>query len=351
MGVSCIILATSMFKAKHLILVIFLAIVMMPQMVEARTYSPDLPDLYITEVWAENNHIAASVCNHGVTTSTYDFPAKGKIGYSLYYYPDIVTSIFIGGHELKHSIQMVETGCFIAVVDLQLYKQLFNIGNGRHRVKIEVDLADLVAELDETNNSLITDLDIIIIEDEKDPYNYRLIKLADDPRVYNVDNGVLHQIRSQEIFLANGYRWADIKVVSKDVFDQYEIGRPVDYYNKLKSGSLVKLANNTRIYFIDRGFRRHIRSPRVFEGKGYDWADVITLSKDEFDSYPEGMDLEYLARIEGTPEIYLISVKYKEHIMSAETFEYRGFKWEDVIAVSQEEFDSYPGRIISYFSY
>ncbi|HEX9664646.1 MAG TPA: hypothetical protein VGA49_02385, partial [Patescibacteria group bacterium] len=164
---------------------------------------------------------------------------------------------------------------------------------GQHRVEVAADLINYVEELDETNNFLIIDLELTITEEEKDLYNYKVIKLADDPKVYNVVNGVLHWIPSKEIFLANGYNWGDIIIVPREVLGQYDLGDEVSYYNKLKDGTLIKLEGDIKIYSIDSGFKRYILSPEVFEARGYNWGDVITLSKGEFDSYPEGEGLNF----------------------------------------------------------
>lgn len=56
----------------------------------------------------------------------------------------------------------------------------------------------------------------------------------------------------------------------------------------LPSGSLVKIENDSRVYYIENGQRRWIESGAIFEAQGFSWAEVQTISRAQFNDHREG---------------------------------------------------------------
>jgi len=61
--------------------------------------------------------------------------------------------------------------------------------------------------------------------------------------------------------------------------------------NNYSNGSLLRAKNTAGIYLIENGDKRPIKSAKIFLGKGYKWGDVIEVSQSEMNSYPLGTDL------------------------------------------------------------
>lgn len=54
-----------------------------------------------------------------------------------------------------------------------------------------------------------------------------LIKDKNNPKVFIISNGELHQILNEEVFKKFGYKWTDIINVSKSIIDQYQVSDPI----------------------------------------------------------------------------------------------------------------------------
>lgn len=55
---------------------------------------------------------------------------------------------------------------------------------------------------------------------------------------------------------------------------------------EVNEGDLIKYETTTYVYSL--GTKRGITTAEVFEGCGYDWANVRLLEKSDFDQIPEG---------------------------------------------------------------
>jgi len=124
--------------------------------------------------------------------------------------------------------------------------------------------------------------------------------------VYLVEGDYKRLIRSAEIFIAKGYKWEDIIVVSQTEMNIYPLGsaltmdgEPKD--NKilekkmssdaLSDGMLVRAKNTHGVYLIHNNKKRAIKSATIFLSKGYKWRDVVDIEQEIFFMYPQGSDV------------------------------------------------------------
>lgn len=115
------------------------------------------------------------------------------------------------------------------------------------------------------------------------------------------------------------------------------------------SGNLIKTAGNPSIYVLEDGKRRWISSPTSFLSHGFRWDQVITISEAEMAVYPVGSTLQAragtLLKAETNPSVYVTdlsgSMYIKRWITSPAAFEALGYKWEDIQIVSDVELSSY----------
>jgi len=63
-------------------------------------------------------------------------------------------------------------------------------------------------------------------------------------------------------------------------------------------GTLVNTLNSMGIYLIEKGRKQPIKSAEIFLGKGYKWGDVVTISQEEMNSYSLGPEVTMDKNIE-----------------------------------------------------
>lgn len=126
-----------------------------------------------------------------------------------------------------------------------------------------------------------------------------------------------------------------------------------------KHGDLVRAKGNTKIYYIEGQQigpqityqRRGIGSEEVFNKMGFRWENIKEIeyqdlmnipegkpiwSKELISSFPEGS----LIRAKGKSQTYVIQGGRKCYIPDPETFQSRGYSWDQVQEVDQEVLDS-----------
>ena len=102
-----------------------------------------------------------------------------------------------------------------------------------------------------------------------------LIRVEGDPRVYVIVNNVKRHIPNPEVFNSYGYKWSDIKLVGAAEAAKYS------------TTILMKLANNPKIYAIENSAKKWITSPVEFNAKGYKWDAILEVNAAELAVYPE----------------------------------------------------------------
>ncbi|MCX6746087.1 MAG: hypothetical protein NTX00_03665 [Candidatus Parcubacteria bacterium] len=106
--------------------------------------------------------------------------------------------------------------------------------------------------------------------------------------VYYVEDGIKYPVWSKEI-LALNYKNYKLTKVSPEELDKY-----ITAANgvRLKDGTLIKLAEDSKVYVISNGSHRWIANESTFKQLGYNWSDVITVNDKVFSLHPQGDDLD-----------------------------------------------------------
>ena len=101
----------------------------------------------------------------------------------------------------------------------------------------------------------------------------------------------------------------------------------------------VKIANSSAIYYLDhaRGLKKTYVSAKAFLSYGNQWSDVKVISEAELNKWPEVR----LVKSNASPAVYYISSGQKALITSEKQFIDSGFKWSDVVTISQTDLDEY----------
>jgi peptidoglycan hydrolase-like amidase len=175
--------------------------------------------------------------------------------------------------------------------------------------------------------------------------NSTLVKSKIQPSVYLIDKKnskkVKREFTSAELFNHLNYDWSKIIEISQEELNLYPTEKPMLY----KNGDLLQAENSSPVYLIENGKKRKIDSLGIFQAKNYQWNQVIVVSEREITFYPLDSPLKYpdsaLIKKQGGNKIYLVKNGKGEWIQSAEEFKSAGYKWEDIVELSQEEFSRY----------
>lgn len=168
-----------------------------------------------------------------------------------------------------------------------------------------------------------------------------LLKATNNPKVYYIDNGQKRPIESPNM-LRSQFRWDDLVVTTQAEIDALPNGPQMTY----RDGSL--LSNGGSVYVISDGQRLPIDSPSTFLQKGYKWSNVIAVSDAELAPQPQGPGLTTASKhpngsllVKPGGEVYVIKNGQRRYIPSPLIFQAR-YRWESLIEVSEAYLNTYP---------
>lgn len=173
-----------------------------------------------------------------------------------------------------------------------------------------------------------------------------LVKSKSRDMVYLIDKNKRLAILSLQLFNLKKYKWSNVVILSDRNLAVYPLSKPLAY----PEGSLIR-GPGPEVYLIDNETRRHITSPTLFKNKGFDWKKIITVSNEELLAHPIGQiaffnDGTLIKSI--SSEVYLIKSEKRHWIKTGEIFSKLGYKWQNIIQMSQQEINQYPlGAIIA----
>lgn len=168
-----------------------------------------------------------------------------------------------------------------------------------------------------------------------------LLKATNNPKVYYIDNGQKRPIESPNM-LRSQFRWEDLVVTTQIEIDALPNGPQMTY----RDGSL--LSNGGSIYVISDGQRFPIDSPSTFLQKGYKWNNVIAVSDAELAPHPQGPSLTTASKhpngsllVKPGGAVFVIKNGQRRYIPSPLIFQAR-YRWESLIEVSDSYLNTYP---------
>jgi hypothetical protein len=105
------------------------------------------------------------------------------------------------------------------------------------------------------------------------------LKSQDDQKVYAIKGTRKLWIPSTDAFVSMGYEWGNVVTL------------PVAQANMYSTISLAKTADSDKVYFLGDGRRQWITTAEKFVAAGYNWNDIAVVSNQELDAYVNGSDI------------------------------------------------------------
>jgi surface antigen len=230
-----------------------------------------------------------------------------------------------------------------------------------------------------------------------------LLRARGQAAVYVVQGGMRRLIPDESTFLAHGYRWENVLEVSPNELARNPEGSPLSSSSPGPSpaspgvpsnpgptgppaswpdGSLVRANSGTerdKVYVVENGWRRWVPDAETFNARGYRWEDVRVIRPDQIARIPQGQPLPRasasaptapsypapsaptvpaptgppatswpdgsLVRADSGPErdrVYVVQNGWRRWVPDAETFNARGYRWEDVRVIRTDQIARIP---------
>jgi len=159
-----------------------------------------------------------------------------------------------------------------------------------------------------------------------------LVRAIGHQRVYRIVNRKRLWIPTITAFNAQGLKWEDIEDIGETIVNQYP---------RLK---LTRATNDPKIYYLtENGLKRWIPTIEIFNSYNNKWEDVIELSLTELNAYPDSI----LIRLEGGTKVYKLENGKKRWIRTAQALNRLKYDWAKIVPVNSIELNYYiEGKVI-----
>ena len=153
--------------------------------------------------------------------------------------------------------------------------------------------------------------------------------------IYVIRNGRREWIPSPAAFAAGGYQWGAVINVPAFVVARIPAVLP--------EGTLVRATGGSKIYEIEDGKRHWISTLELFVSRGFQWDQVTEADEDFLRSIPEGLPFGVGegSIVKGSGDkVYVIENGLRRWIPTLTTFFVRGYRWENLVVLSDEALNS-----------
>lgn len=153
-----------------------------------------------------------------------------------------------------------------------------------------------------------------------------LLKTQDNPKVYQIVRAKKHWIPSPLVFNEHRFNWTDIETTSASEVNAYP------------TINLVRAVDDYKVYHLtETGLKRHIPSVEAFGSYGNKWGDVNEILPVELAAYPDNV----LIRAEGEHRVYKLENGGRRWIRTVRAFNRLGYNWNEIASVSATELNCY----------
>ncbi len=171
------------------------------------------------------------------------------------------------------------------------------------------------------------------------PLDGTMVKSPTDPTVSLIASRIRRPIPSLAVFKTYGQTFADIKTISDDEFNAIPLGSLAEP----KDTTYYKVAESG-VQFLYRNGSSHYIAPFVAKQRGI--TPDVTLAESEHRSWPEGEPIMpkdgTLLKATNGPAVYIVEGEGLKALSGAE-FKSRGLSFSSIVLISGEELTKYLG--------
>jgi hypothetical protein len=110
--------------------------------------------------------------------------------------------------------------------------------------------------------------------------------------VYLIKDGSRRLLSTPEIFISNGYRWEDIRPIGYTELLVYPEGPQFTYNTNFRNGQLIT-AQSEIVYLVENGTKRVFPTGVEFISQGFKFSDIVKVSQQELGYLPTGPNITY----------------------------------------------------------
>ena len=166
--------------------------------------------------------------------------------------------------------------------------------------------------------------------------NYSVLRAGDT--YYLLDDDTLRPFAAAGLVKDFGYHPDEIVIIGTEEVAAYPLGKPVTTDSQYPAGRLIKLAQTGAMYFIKDGIYYPLTDPAIAEVRFPKQKpepgtaqDLSGLTHGGLMTFPDGT----LMGVKLTGKIFAIEAGKRRHITSEEVFTALGYKWNNVVWVSE----------------
>jgi len=158
------------------------------------------------------------------------------------------------------------------------------------------------------------------------------------PEVYVIADGEKKHIQDPNAFTSLGYNWNNIVKVKPGVLGLYRSRTAMKSNSTYPEGALIREVGKPTVYLVEGGKRKPISSLNIFNARRLDWNKVLVVGKDRVEKIPlANENLKYpdgaLVR-DPAGKVYKIDQGKKRWIRSGDDLTGAGYKAENIINVT-----------------
>jgi len=117
-----------------------------------------------------------------------------------------------------------------------------------------------------------------------------LYRVREQHRVYVIKNKKKHWIKSPKEFEDNGYSWSEIQEISAELLEEYPEAETL-------VAELLRAVGSHKVYKLEGGKKHWIRTAGEFNAAGYKWGDIQEVSAETLASYQNAVLSDLLRAI------------------------------------------------------
>lgn len=174
--------------------------------------------------------------------------------------------------------------------------------------------------------------------------NYSLLRSPDED-IYLTVNDVIRKVSSDDVFRGIGFNPDEVVDATFSELSDYVIGMPITEKDAYPTGALLQNNKTGGVYFVINGQKFPIWSKEIMK-INYSDKKIISVGSDELEKYKTGVPVKFregeLIKSKNSPVVYVISNGRKRAIASEETFLSLGYRWGDIIEVSNKILEIHP---------
>lgn len=174
--------------------------------------------------------------------------------------------------------------------------------------------------------------------------NFSLVQAKGDHYTYMLVDDTKRRFTSADLIAKAGLQEDEVITISKNELGEYKAGPDITETTLYPTGTLLQDQINKRIYYVLSGRKRLITNTEILNAN-FQGLPIQKVDPSELDRYMEGSPMTLpdgsLIKVKGVTTVYVISDSKKLPIFSGEIFERMGYKWSNVVTVSQATLDAH----------